>query len=136
MTHTRAKKQDNKLAAAPELVCYKCPSCNMLTWRKPQLKGKVLCPFCCNGLPEYLTKISPETMQAVKEKPEKSSTRPIRRHDTKPHAEERSETSPFTIEFFMVQGIGFKCMAYREGDGKWRGAFDNEELPGTVRVLG
>jgi hypothetical protein len=44
--------------------------------------------------------------------------------------------SPFDHEFFMVQGAGFRCMAYRNGEGKWRGAFDHEELPGAVRVLG
>jgi hypothetical protein len=44
--------------------------------------------------------------------------------------------SPFLVEFFMVQGIGFQCMAYRNSDGKWRGAFDNRELPGAIRVLG
>ena len=44
--------------------------------------------------------------------------------------------SPFILEFFMVQGSGFRCMAYRNDDGKWRGAFDNEELPGAIRVLG
>ena len=43
--------------------------------------------------------------------------------------------SPFVHEFFMVQGSGFRCMAYRNRDGKWRGAFDNEELPGAIRVL-
>jgi len=43
--------------------------------------------------------------------------------------------SPFLIEFFMVQGMGFRCMAYRNQDGKWRGAFDNVELPGTIRVM-
>jgi hypothetical protein len=43
--------------------------------------------------------------------------------------------SPFLVEFFMVQGIGFQCMAYRNSDGKWRGAFDNRELPGSIRVL-
>ncbi|HEY1789248.1 MAG TPA: hypothetical protein VGJ73_13905 [Verrucomicrobiae bacterium] len=43
--------------------------------------------------------------------------------------------SPFLIEFFMVQGVGFQCMAYRNSDGKWRSAFDNRELPGAIRVL-
>ena len=133
------KKQDKKPADASELVCYKCPSCSMLTWRKRQSKGKVSCPFCCNGLPEYVTKIVPETMTVHNEKPEKTGKplqHPVKRYDTKHQAEARNETSPFTIEFFMVQGTGFQCMAYRNGDGKWRGAFDNEELPGTVRVLG
>lgn len=45
------------------------------------------------------------------------------------------ETSPFLLEFFMVQGAGFKGMAYRNSDGKWRSAFDHIELPGTIRVL-
>lgn len=45
-------------------------------------------------------------------------------------------TSPFILEFFMVQGRGFRCMAYRNHDGKWREAFDHEELPGAIRVLG
>ncbi|HEV2453955.1 MAG TPA: hypothetical protein VGY98_06815 [Verrucomicrobiae bacterium] len=44
--------------------------------------------------------------------------------------------SPFVHEFFMVQGSGFRCMAYRNQDGKWRGAFDDEELTGAIRVLG
>ena len=43
--------------------------------------------------------------------------------------------SPFTLEFFMVQGSGFRCMAYRNRDGKWHGALDHEELPGAIRVL-
>ncbi len=45
------------------------------------------------------------------------------------------ESSPFLVEFFMVQGAGFKCMAYRNPDGTWRGAFDNAELPGVIRVV-
>ncbi|HEX3624541.1 MAG TPA: hypothetical protein VH280_03855 [Verrucomicrobiae bacterium] len=47
----------------------------------------------------------------------------------------KDATSPFLVEFFMVQGMGFQCMAYRNADGKWRGAFDNRELPGAIRVL-
>jgi hypothetical protein len=49
-------------------------------------------------------------------------------------ADER-ESSPFLVEFFMVEGIGFRCMAYRDFDGHWRGAFNNKALPGMVRVL-
>jgi hypothetical protein len=47
----------------------------------------------------------------------------------------KDAASPFLVEFFMVQGAGFQCMAYRNSDGKWRGAFDNRELPGAIRVL-
>jgi hypothetical protein len=43
--------------------------------------------------------------------------------------------SPFIHEFFMVQGSGFRCMAYRNEDGKWHGAFDDAELTGAIRVL-
>ena len=55
--------------------------------------------------------------------------------EPKPVIREPGEPSPFLVEFFMVQGVGFKCMAYRNGDGKWRTAFDDIELPGTIRVL-
>lgn len=48
----------------------------------------------------------------------------------------KDAASPFLVEFFMVQGLGFVCMAYRNSDGKWRTAFDNRELPGAIRVLG
>ncbi|HEX3628422.1 MAG TPA: hypothetical protein VH280_23690 [Verrucomicrobiae bacterium] len=51
------------------------------------------------------------------------------------HAGECDHVSPFVLEFFMVQGSGFRCMAYRNQDGKWRGAFDDEVLPGAIRVL-
>jgi hypothetical protein len=43
--------------------------------------------------------------------------------------------SPFVLEFFMVRGAGYICMAYRNGDGKWRGAFNNQELPGHVHIV-
>jgi hypothetical protein len=44
-------------------------------------------------------------------------------------------SSPFIREFFLVQGVGFRCMAYRNSEGKWCGAFNNEELPGPIRIL-
>jgi hypothetical protein len=44
--------------------------------------------------------------------------------------------SPFLVEFFMVQGIGFRCMAYRDAEGRWRTAFEHEELTGSIQVLG
>ena len=44
--------------------------------------------------------------------------------------------SPFIFEFFLIQGIHFRCMAYRDDKGQWRGAFNNIELPGPIRVLG
>jgi hypothetical protein len=51
-------------------------------------------------------------------------------------AEAHSEASPFLVEFFMVQVAGFRCMAYQDFKGKWHHAFNDIELPETVRVLG
>ena len=45
------------------------------------------------------------------------------------------DDTPFIIEFHMVQGIGFRCAAYRDQDGKWRDAFNHEELFGPVQIL-
>jgi hypothetical protein len=44
-------------------------------------------------------------------------------------------TSPFLVEFFTVQALGVRCMAYRNPDGKWHRAFDHLELPGSIRLL-
>lgn len=35
----------------------------------------------------------------------------------------------------MVQGEGFRCLAYRDKDGKWRDVFRQSELKGRIRVL-
>jgi hypothetical protein len=53
----------------------------------------------------------------------------------KPGAGKQDGESPFLVEFFMVQGPGFKCMAYRNGDGIWHEAFAHIKLPGQIRVL-
>ena len=50
-------------------------------------------------------------------------------------AAEPSEPSPFLLEFFLVQGIGFRCTAYRDLDGKWRDALNHEELFGEISVV-
>jgi hypothetical protein len=50
-------------------------------------------------------------------------------------SQELDSSSPFLIEFFTVQALGARCMAYRCQDGKWRRAFDHMELPGYIRVL-
>jgi hypothetical protein len=52
-----------------------------------------------------------------------------------PAVEAQPEISPFILEFFMVQGANFRCMAYRDEDGKWRDALNNEELYGDIRIL-
>jgi hypothetical protein len=43
--------------------------------------------------------------------------------------------SPFILEFFIVQGPGFRCMAYCDEGGAWRNAFNNEELLGEINIL-
>lgn len=108
-----------------ELVACECPTCKMLYWHKGRSKERRVCPFCSSGQPDYLTRIVPEPVlvrEAVRDEGAPSG--------------ECDGLCPFVLEFFMVQGNGFRCMAYRNSDGKWRGAFDGEELPGAVRVLG
>jgi hypothetical protein len=46
-----------------------------------------------------------------------------------------NDISPFLVEFFMVRGAGFRCMAYQDGEGRWRRAFDNAELAGRISVF-
>ena len=38
-------------------------------------------------------------------------------------------------ETVLVQGEGFRCLAYRDKDGKWKDYFHGTELRGSVRVL-
>jgi hypothetical protein len=47
----------------------------------------------------------------------------------------KENDSPFIIEFSMVQCCGLNCMAYCDANGKWRGAYDNDELPEPVFIL-
>jgi hypothetical protein len=49
--------------------------------------------------------------------------------------EGRAGTSPFLIEFFMVQSLNFYGMAYRDDEGKWHSALNHEELGGEVCLL-
>jgi len=42
---------------------------------------------------------------------------------------------PFVIEFFMVEGAGYRGMAYCDKEGKWRKAFTHNELPGDIHIL-
>jgi hypothetical protein len=35
----------------------------------------------------------------------------------------------------LVQAEGFRCLAYRDRQGRWRDAFHQNELPGTIRVI-
>jgi hypothetical protein len=42
---------------------------------------------------------------------------------------------PAMGEQVLVQAEGFRCLAFRDKDGKWRNAFSRDELPGTIRVI-
>jgi hypothetical protein len=55
--------------------------------------------------------------------------------EPKPWAAQQDGESPFLVEFYMVQGPGFKCMAYCDGSGTWHEAFGHITLPGKIRVL-
>ena len=130
--------QDEDQAMDLKLTGYKCPSCTMVAWHNDSDEIEILCPFCSSALPHYVAQISPERMIMMdttdQSKIEKQFSHSPRRNEVM--AGEREEVpSPFTLEFFMVQGSGFICMAYLKDDGKWRGAFDNRELPGAIRVL-
>ena len=55
---------------------------------------------------------------------------------TQPETElQQPAEGPFLIEFFMVEGDDFRCMAYCDQAGKWRNAFNHVELPGVVHIL-
>ena len=48
----------------------------------------------------------------------------------------KSETTmPAPGQPVMVRCRTFRCMAYRDRDGKWRGAFRHEELPEILEIL-
>jgi uncharacterized Zn finger protein (UPF0148 family) len=132
------RAQDVNRTHGLNITGYQCPSCKMIAWHSSGFETEVFCPFCNQVLPHYVTQISPQRMikmnatdQSSVERQPNNSTR---RNDVCSRAEEE-RMSPFELEFFMVQGSGFICMAYCNHDGKWRGAFDNMELPGAIRVL-
>jgi len=44
--------------------------------------------------------------------------------------------APILLEFFLVQGVGFRCLAYLDPAGCWRDALSNEELVGDIQIAG
>jgi len=50
-------------------------------------------------------------------------------------AKRPANTRPFVIQFFLVQGINFRCVAYCDPQGRWRDAFNQEELFGDIQIL-
>jgi phage FluMu protein Com len=114
------------------LLACECPRCKMVSWLEEETRERKTCPFCSTAQPDYVTRTVPETMKTLA--PEETTNFWTDRQIAP--AGDCDIGSPFVHEFFMVQGSGFRCMAYRNQDGKWRGAFDDEELPGAIRVLG
>jgi hypothetical protein len=49
--------------------------------------------------------------------------------------EKHAETSPFLVEYFMVQALGFRGMAYCDEDGRWRNAANRDFLLGRIYLL-
>lgn len=122
------------LSEGAELVACECPICKMVSWHKSQTDERKACPFCSSAQPDYLVRIVPESVTECETAPEDTSFFSAKREIAPPG--DCEVCSPFVLEFFMVQGSGFRCMAYRNQEGKWHGAFDDEELPGAIRVLG
>jgi hypothetical protein len=137
MNRTAKLNVKRSQSKVPELAAYTCPSCHRLVWGERNKETKVSCPFCSSGLPTYLNKVTPTKMIMRNERPQDHHVmvNDANRQSTA-LTEEAGWTSPFIHEFFLVQGSGFRCMAYRNDDGKWRGAFSDEVLQGSVRVLG
>jgi hypothetical protein len=48
---------------------------------------------------------------------------------------EKPSDAPFVLEFFMVECKGYRGMAYRDHDSRWRNAQTHEVLSGEVFVL-
>ena len=56
-------------------------------------------------------------------------------NDSTTKVESPASDSPFNREFFLVQGPTYRCMAYKDRNGNWHGAFNEMELPGPVQIL-
>lgn len=54
---------------------------------------------------------------------------------TPPVIKDSTETSPFDVEFFMVQCLCFRGMAYCDDEGNWRNAYSNSQLMGHIYLL-
>jgi hypothetical protein len=52
-----------------------------------------------------------------------------------PDASRQPEPLPSFVKFFLVQGVGFRCTAYRDPQGKWREAYSGDELLGDIRIF-
>lgn len=53
-----------------------------------------------------------------------------------PETRNQTGEEAFNFDFVLVQGVGFRCIAYRDQEGMWREAFNHREILGQVQVLG
>jgi hypothetical protein len=53
----------------------------------------------------------------------------------KPGPKELSSKLPPVGQHVMVQGQGFRCIAYRDQDGNWRDAYHGDILPNVIKVI-
>jgi hypothetical protein len=49
--------------------------------------------------------------------------------------DQKDDPLPAIGEQVLVQAEGFRCLAFRDKDGKWRYTFHQGELQGTIRVV-
>jgi hypothetical protein len=64
-----------------------------------------------------------------------TSSRKMLSGEPAPAVENPVNFSPFIHEFFMVQVNGSLDMAYRDEAGKWRAAYQDDELSGDISVF-
>jgi hypothetical protein len=64
-----------------------------------------------------------------------SATNTLPIQETAEPAATPAEANPFLLEFFVVEGPGYRCTAYRDAAGQWREAFSNEELFGDIQIV-
>jgi hypothetical protein len=51
------------------------------------------------------------------------------------HGKSQNQPTPPLGQPAMVRCPGFRCLAYRDKDGKWRDVAHNQELPEVLEVL-
>ena len=47
----------------------------------------------------------------------------------------RKRPLPQKTKSFIVQCVGFRCMAYRDSKGQWRDYFNDDEIAGEVTII-
>jgi len=49
--------------------------------------------------------------------------------------EQKEKDLPPVGQEVLVQCSSFKCVGYRDSEGKWRDAFDGRELPKVIQII-